>query len=84
MPLSPSFLLSPYRNSRKVYIGTHYTDVRGATRGRAASLRERLREPMMSWGMWLWMLFGVLVLVGAVVALVLGVTWLVGRLSGPN
>ncbi len=39
---------------------------------------------MMSWAMWLWMLFGVLVLVGAVVALVMGVTWLVGRPSGPN
>ncbi len=38
----------------------------------------------MSWDMWLWMLFGALVLVSAVVALVLGVTWLVGRLNGPD
>ena len=29
---------------------------------------------MMTWGMWLWMIFGALVLVGAVTALVLGVT----------
>ncbi len=39
---------------------------------------------MMTWGMWLWMLFGALVLAGAVTALGLGVTWLFGRLNGPH
>lgn len=39
---------------------------------------------MMSWGMWLWMLFGLLVLVGAVTAVVLGATWLAGRWNATN
>jgi uncharacterized membrane protein len=39
---------------------------------------------MMSLGMGFWMLLGGLVLVVAVVALVLGSTWLVGELARPN
>lgn len=36
---------------------------------------------MMSWGMGVWMLLGALILAGAVVALVVGATWLAGRLN---
>lgn len=47
----------------------------------ARELMKGMAMGMMSWGMGVWMLLGVLILVGAVAALVLGASWLAGRLN---